>query len=380
MLGVDKSQKAIEMVREFRERMGCVGASHTYKEATLGEMLRAPKMMEKCARADLITMTGACGPFGNLRGKHANKGKHGMNDEQSVCYTDFLDLVEWLVHLPAKTKPTTILMENVTQLKLSKHGGRQMLARFYNLGLHGEMHVEVGTENGVPQQRERLVVFATSDEGVARAYKAAAQAQQWSRPEMPPFHTLLDNPPVPSHYFVDPHIVHKYQGVGLGAVQLVDRECEGPLQTLISSYCLTADPANNPKRKSIPYGIYVVEGAGKVRMLTENEGGRYTGLSEWEVECCPKGRHTMQALGASLVVGLAEKHVHLAVRSLGFGGRTLEKPGQHWVPNSIVAAEHDTLWVQGKQDSLRGVAIMKNQRRGQTRRRHQADTMVHSTR
>ena len=47
--------------------MGCVGTSDTYKEATLGEMLLAPKMMEKCARADLITMTGACGPFGNLR-------------------------------------------------------------------------------------------------------------------------------------------------------------------------------------------------------------------------------------------------------------------------------------------------------------------------
>ena len=126
-------------------------------------------------------------------------------------------------------------------------------------------------------------------------------------------------------------------GVGLykkmkgRAYPLYSAGCERVGHTLLASY---ERPQDSYCASSIPYGPWVEEDDGSVRWLTEAEAGVYMGMSIAEASLLPMEystanstgpnacrvpkRGVYRALGNSIIINMAEKHIKRAVAALGF--------------------------------------------------------------
>ena len=331
--GVDNNQLQIDNVRQFMHGLDETDAAQLrdrYRCMSIGMVRSDPVLMSKIKGTDIWSFTGNCGPFGCARGNTLH-GLTGLDDPDSSAYAEMLVLLR---ALHERDRPKCILLENIKafvsnspRLRNKCKGmgdGVWWLHELADLGFYLEVHIPKVDGLEVPQNRERVMVAG---------FRCAAHHCMWVSKGAPlpvsgrpPLNSIFQSREhlgdTISQYAVDARQVDLYaQTVGFrnGHV-LVDRLCEGVGPTLRASY-QPARTIPNLDRKEIPYGLYLQEDDGVVRMLTEVECGMYMGLTMREAQCLPSGPNSYFALGNAVVVHVAEQFVQQALDCM-------EKPSQ----------------------------------------------------
>ena len=312
-----------------------------YKCIDMASIQQDPHLVARVQGASIWSFTGNCGPFGTARGTTTH-GLTGLADPESSAYTDMLLL---LGSLNEEARPKCILLENIKafvsnsdRLKNKSNAigdGVWWLHQLADLGFYIEVHIPNVLTLEVAQKRERAMVVCFKSLEHHRAWiQMGAPRPVSCRPQL---HTIFQGRNElgagdVSRYTVDRRQVDLYsRTVGLknGHV-VVTRQSMDPGPTLRASYQVTR---SIPKvaRREIPYGMYLSESCGSMRMLTEVECGLYMGMNQREAECLPLGADSYFALGNAVIVHVAEQFVHqalecmeVAVRAREMGGTSLE--------------------------------------------------------
>jgi hypothetical protein len=283
------------------------------------------ELLRRAGSACMWSFTGNCGPFGNARGPTTH-GLCGLDDPDSVAYEDMLTLI---AELPRSERPSCILMENIPSFLSSARrlcnkstvmgDGPWWLHQLADLGYCVEVHLPSVDSLEVPQNRRRAMVVAFKDPAHHSTWVCMGAPQPSS--QRPPLHSIFQSRHElgarAKDYAVDRVGVERYMDtVGLESGHcIVSRMCIAPGKTLRATY-QPARTIPNCERKEIPYGMYLAEGSGSVRMLTEVECGCYMGLTKQEAACLPLGASTYYALGNAVIVHEAEQFVQQALQCM----------------------------------------------------------------
>ena len=372
VLALDKKLSQIEVAHELYSNLGFKNVDLVHRDLPISAIADSPDMLEKVRGLTFWSFTPDCGPYGTARGPNASGGQHGLSDVGSQeSHSQFFRLLSLLSEAD---RPECILIENVQgYMSASYHtttdadaDGVWVLRRLKFYGYNVEVHVESGDLSELPQNRTRLFVVALKGQEAWSTWQQHGWPAPWG--PQPPFNSifcaaesqvcaacwhvqktcasvcpfdvrnvwLLQD----DYYFLPDWVVNKFtttRGYWLNNMyHLVTRDTTQPQSTLRSTY--RPHSGGNQSAKSMPYGTYVVEIDGRVRMLTERELGRYMGLSSREVAALPVGRNTYFALGSSVMVPSAQKIVRALLLGLGRHAAPIDRGSDE--PLSVTSSQH----------------------------------------
>ena len=333
VLALDKKLSQIEVAHELYSNLGFKNVDLVHRDLPISAIADSPDMLEKVRGLTFWSFTPDCGPYGTARGPNASGGQHGLSDVGSQeSHSQFFRLLSLLSEAD---RPECILIENVQgYMSASYHTTNFVVA------LKGQEAWSTWQQHGWPApwgpQPPFNSIFCAAESQVC----AACWHVQKTCASVCPFDVrnvwLLQD----DYYFLPDWVVNKFtttRGYWLNNMyHLVTRDTTQPQSTLRSTY--RPHSGGNQSAKSMPYGTYVVEIDGRVRMLTERELGRYMGLSSREVAALPVGRNTYFALGSSVMVPSAQKIVRALLLGLGRHAAPIDRGSDE--PLSVTSSQH----------------------------------------
>lgn len=182
----------------------CANFQPDSKELVMGDIAsftRERRNIDNMPIFDLITAGFPCQTF-SMMGKQA-----GFNEERGQMFFRILDIL-------AIRKPRYVLLENVKNLKTHNKGHTYMriVSELTGLGYHVYSDIFNSADFHLPQTRNRLIIFATTEEINELEFSARRISETYDRSyiKLSPFHykSTLEvlSPNVPNKYFLSERI------------------------------------------------------------------------------------------------------------------------------------------------------------------------------